>query len=349
MNFIDRLSFDREPPDAAPYSRVEAADRVLDAGSCERRRDYRDDDVEMARDGIDSPVGADANAKERHVELPLVGVGLPVIGPHAGPEAIEAVATTVERLGYHSVSTSDRLLLPAHAGWINEFGLPEDPPYDVVEALTWVAAKTDRLRLRSDVVVALFQPPIVLARRLATLDNLSGGRLDVGLGQGWMPQEFEATGAPTKGRSVAFEESIAAIRACWGPDPVEFHGEHYHIPRSLVGPKPLRGSVAIQIGAVAKSAVERAARLGDGFTIGFRGWDETHEQIDWYREAGGQGPVVVKVAPTPQAWSERSLLDDLVTAKAAGVDQVVWDGNITALPIDRQLAVLEDLAPELRR
>ncbi len=289
------------------------------------------------------------------MDLPLVGIGLPAIGPHAGPEAIDSVAAAAQRLGFHSVSVSERLLLPAHPGWTNDFGLPDHPAYDALETLTWVAARTDSIRLRTDVLVPLFQQPIVLARRLATLDRLSGGRLDVGMARGWLSQEFEATGVAASRRTAAYEESIAAIRACWGPDPVEFTGRHFRIPPAKVGPKPLDG-IRIYAGGVARPAVERAARIGDGFTVGFRNWGDTLTQVGWYREAGGTGPIVVKAGPMladaehevpPTTWTEPSLLDDLGRAKAVGIDEVVWDANIVGYHPQRQIEVLETVAHEL--
>ena len=93
-------------------------------------------------------------------------------------------------------------------------------PYDTIETLTWVAAKTQRVHLRTDVVIPLFQHPVVLARRLATLDHLSGGRVEAGVALGWLPEEFAAVGVPTSGRAARVEECVAALRACWGPDPV---------------------------------------------------------------------------------------------------------------------------------
>jgi probable F420-dependent oxidoreductase len=284
------------------------------------------------------------------VDLPLVGVGLPIVGPHACPAAIEAVATAADRLGYHSVSVSERLLLPAHPGWTNDFGLPERWSYDAVETLTWVAALTRRVRLRTDVVVLPFQQPVVLARRLATLDHLSGGRVEVGIAQGWLHEEMVATGVAGKGRTAAFEEGIAVLRACWGPDPVAFEGSHFRVPPARIGPKPVQDRIPLHIGAVAPAAVERAARIGDGLTIGFRGWDDTRSQIEWYRSAGGTGPVVVKVAPMPgdpPLFTEATLLDDLASAKASGIDEVIWDPNIVGDPPEQQIAVLEELAPEL--
>ena len=93
--------------------------------------------------------------------------------------------------------------------------------FDPLETLTWVAAQTRRIGLGTLVMDPLFQSPLVLAKRLATLDRLSGGRLMAGVGQGWMPEEFEAVGVPMARRGAGFEEHLAAMRACWQPDPVE--------------------------------------------------------------------------------------------------------------------------------
>ncbi|MDW5593852.1 TIGR03619 family F420-dependent LLM class oxidoreductase [Conexibacter stalactiti] len=285
-----------------------------------------------------------------------VGVGLPLLGPHARPESIELVATAADRLGFHSVNVAERLLLPAHDGWSNDFGLPDHPSFDALETLTWVAAKTRRVRLRTGVVVPLFQQPIVLARRLATLDHLSGGRVDAGLALGWLPQEYEATGVDPATRAAAFEESIAALRACWGPDPVAFEGRQCRIPPARVGPKPLHGTIAIHVGGVTRPAIERAARIGDGVTIAFRSWEATAEQIDWYRAAGGDGEIVVKGGPmladaehatAPSTWSEEQIADDLARLAEHGVDEFAWDLNIVGYEPARQVAALERLAAEL--
>src|SRR4029078_6557330 len=96
--------------------------------------------------------------------------------------------------------------------------------YDPIETLSYVAAKTSRILLGTSVLDALFQPPIILARRLATLDRLSAGRLIAGFGQGWMDQEFEAAGVSMRRRGAGFEEHILAMQAVWGPHPVRFAG-----------------------------------------------------------------------------------------------------------------------------
>lgn len=282
-------------------------------------------------------------------DIPRIGVGLPNVGPHAGPDAIATVATAAERLGFHSVSVSERLLLPAHEGWVNEAGLPESPVYDPIEVLTWVAARTRRVRLLTAVVDSLFQPPIVLARRLATLDRLAGGRLDVGIGQGWLPEEFTAAGVPMAGRGPAFEEHLAAMRACWGPDPVAHDGPRYRIPMSLVGPKPVDGRIRVLIGALARPAVERAARVGDGFVTALRDWETSRAEIDWYRQAGGTGPVVLAMMPE---WAgERDLgkvgpaaSDDLARAATAGADEVHFGLSLSGADPQHQVDCLEAVA-----
>jgi probable F420-dependent oxidoreductase len=285
---------------------------------------------------------------------PLVGIGLPIVGPHAGPAAIRQIALAAERLGFHSVSLSERILLPGDDSWRNDFGLPKWPFYDAIETLTWVAGQTSRVRLRTDIVVPLFQRPVVLARRLATLDHLSGGRLEVGVARGWLPTEFEATGVDFDDKGAAFEENVTAMRACWAPDLVEFSGRFYCIPRSRIGPKPAK--IPVYVGGLARKAVARAARIGDGFTIGFRSWEASLEQATMYRDHGGTGPIVFRAGPMladaghetpPTAWTGPSVLDDLARAKAEGIDQVIWDLNIAATPIAGQVRALETLAAKL--
>jgi alkanesulfonate monooxygenase SsuD/methylene tetrahydromethanopterin reductase-like flavin-dependent oxidoreductase (luciferase family) len=106
--------------------------------------------------------------------------------------------------------------------------------------LTFVAARTRKVKLGTSVMSALFQNPVTLARRFATLDRLSDGRAIAGIGQGDFRDEFEAANIPIKRRGRGFEEFVKAMRAVWGPDPVSFTGDFYNIPESRIGPKPVQ-------------------------------------------------------------------------------------------------------------
>ncbi|MCP2340759.1 TIGR03619 family F420-dependent LLM class oxidoreductase [Actinomadura rupiterrae] len=285
------------------------------------------------------------------------GVLLPASGAAASPEEIVRVAAGAERAGLDSVWVQDRLLRPP--GPVSYGGVmpPADPPdewanvYDPLEVLSFVAARTERVLLGTSVIAALFQPPVVLARRVATVDRLSGGRLLVGLGQGWMAEEFEAVGVPLGRRGAGFEEHVNAMRAVWGPDPVRFEGRHYRIPESQIGPKPVR-DVPVVIGAVSARAVARAARLRAGLTLSLYSWDDLREIVALYgraaKEAGvdpADTPLVVQangpVGETdadpgrmPLTGSPEQVASDVERLAQLGADHVYWplgEGGVEAV------------------
>ncbi|HZD68373.1 MAG TPA: TIGR03619 family F420-dependent LLM class oxidoreductase, partial [Actinomycetes bacterium] len=125
---------------------------------------------------------------------------------------------------------------------------------------------TTRIRLGLSVLNIPFFSPALMAKQLATLDAVCGGRLDVGLGIGWMREEYAAVGAPYSRRGRRAEEFLAALRALWTQEVVEFHGEFYEIPRSRMEPKPVqRPHPPLLLGGAARPALERAGRLADGW------------------------------------------------------------------------------------
>jgi alkanesulfonate monooxygenase SsuD/methylene tetrahydromethanopterin reductase-like flavin-dependent oxidoreductase (luciferase family) len=193
--------------------------------------------------------------------------------------------------------------------------------------------------LHTAVLVPLFEQPVVLARRVATIDHFSGGRMDLGIALGWLPEEFVATGVPSRGRAAAYEESVAVLRACWGPDPVEFSGRQ--VPITKIGPKPL-APLMLYGGGVSQAAIERAARITDGLTLAHRDWKSTVEAVRWYAEAGGTGPIILRagpIKPHPMLEGPPSFsLDDLQQAAAEGIARVDWDLSIVETPLSDQLA-----------
>jgi probable F420-dependent oxidoreductase len=232
--------------------------------------------------------------------------------------------------------------------------------YDPIETLSYVAARTSRITLGTSVLDALFQSPIILARRLATLDQLSDGRLFAGIGQGWMDQEFEAAGVSMKRRGAGFEEHIMAMRAVWGPDPVSFEGRFYRIPEADIGPKPVRpGGPRLLAGAGSSAAIERAGRIGVGLTLVIFDWDTIREAVETFRAAASAAghdpdtlPIMLQVNGNvttepldergPLLGSSEQVAADLDQAAELGVEHVYWNSN------DDPLSQLPLLA-ELRR
>src|SRR5688572_18995612 len=172
-----------------------------------------------------------------------IGTFLPHMGAAATPETIVRSAQHAEALGYDSVWVAERLLYPLkprtpYPGTPEGSLLPDyyRRAFEPVETLTYVAAHTKRIRVGTSVINMPFHNPVVMARRLASLDALSGGRLNVGLGQAWSHDELEAAGANPADRAERADEFVAVLRAMWGPDPVEHHGRFFQVPKSVVGP-----------------------------------------------------------------------------------------------------------------
>jgi alkanesulfonate monooxygenase SsuD/methylene tetrahydromethanopterin reductase-like flavin-dependent oxidoreductase (luciferase family) len=168
-----------------------------------------------------------------------LGLGLPVSGAWATPDTMQRVAVRADELGFDSLWAFQRLLHPVDDDWGSAYHSVQDP----LASLAFTAAVTSRIRLGVAVLMAPYYAPIVLAKALTTIDVLSGGRLDVGIGLGWSAQEFEAVGVGMERRGARAEDFVACLKAVWGPDPVEHHGEFYAVPRSRVEPKPLAPSL----------------------------------------------------------------------------------------------------------
>lgn len=191
-----------------------------------------------------------------------VGVGLPLAGAWSTPDNLRRVARRADELGYASLWTFQRLLHPVDEDWGPTYQAVLDP----VTALSHAAALTSRIRLGLAVVNLPWYSPVVLSKSLTTLDLLSEGRLDVGLGLGWAPQEFAAVGVSRDRRGARGAEFIACLKAIWTEPEVEFHGSFYDIPRVRVDPKPVQQPhPPLLLGGTADVALRRAGRIADGW------------------------------------------------------------------------------------
>jgi probable F420-dependent oxidoreductase len=152
-------------------------------------------------------------------------------------------------------------------------GPEESPIPDPLIWLTWVGAATTSLQLATGILILPQRNPVILAKELATLDVLSGGRVELGVGVGWLREEFDALGVPFEGRGARTDEYIDALRCLWREEEPCFGGRYANFDRAKSYPKPKQGAIPIHVGGHTMPAARRAGRLGDGFFPG-RSTDE---------------------------------------------------------------------------
>lgn len=194
-------------------------------------------------------------------------------GVCADPAWMLGFARHAEGLGFESLYVVEHVVV--RAGYDERYPyapsgrmpLPDDCPIpDPLDLLAFLAAATERIVLGTGILVAPEHHPLQLAKRLATVDVLSAGRMRLGVGVGWMREELEALGVDFASRGRRLDEIIAAVRTVWAEDEADFHGEFFSFERVVSRPRPLRpGGVPIHIGGHAPAAARRAGRLGDGF------------------------------------------------------------------------------------
>ena len=200
-----------------------------------------------------------------------LGFFLPQIGPWAGPDSIARVAKGAEELGFDSLWTTERLLFPLEPSApypVADGRIPDvyKTTLDPLDSLTFVAGLTSRIRLGVSVLNLPWYNPVLLARRLTTIDVLSGGRLSVGFGIGWSPEEHAAAGSDWHVRGKRSDEALQVLKSIWTNDPVEFEGSFFRVPRSVIGPKPVQTPhPPIYMAAYAPTALNRVARHANGW------------------------------------------------------------------------------------
>jgi probable F420-dependent oxidoreductase len=187
------------------------------------------------------------------------------------PERAISLARAAEEAGFSTLWAPEHVVVPVDyrsAYGFSSDGKIQTADKDYPDPLIWlsfVAAVTSTIRLGTGILILPQHNPVILSKRTATLDKLSGGRFILGIGVGWLREEFESVGVPFDDRGARADEQIAVMREIWGNEAAHFEGEHYSFAPLKSFPKPGRGYVPVHVGGDSNVAARRAGRLGDGF------------------------------------------------------------------------------------
>lgn len=264
-----------------------------------------------------------------------IGFALPNVGSLSTKEAVAKVAQRAEALGYDSLWTIERLLWPVKPQTpypaTPDGSLPEVYKHvlDPLETLTFAAAHTKTIALGTSVLDIPYHNPVMLARRLTTLDQLSNGRLRLGLGLGWSKDEMDAMGADMKKRGAMADEFLPVLKAVWTSNPVEFHGKFYHVPNSYIGPKPVqKPHPPVYMAAYAPAALKRLAAMANG-------WNPVGIPVDGMAQMFGTVKQMAKDAGRDPSSLELVVRANLeITDKPLPKERWIFSGNMDQIKED---------------
>jgi probable F420-dependent oxidoreductase len=310
------------------------------------------------------------------------GIALHGRGPLAKPDILVRIAEKADALRFSSVFVTDHVVIPTSISSTYPYSasgkVGSDWSEGYLEPLTvlpWLARATSRVRLGTSVLVVPYRNPVLTAKMLATLDVLSGGRVILGAGTGWMREEFEALHSPPYGdRGRVTDEYLRLMRECWTREPVEFKGRYYDLPPVSALPKPLQAEgIPIWIGGHTDAALRRAGQLGDAWhPIGLRPPgslfpDEYAQKAavvrQWAMKAGRdpdgvaltfRGPLEILPRRSKAAGGDRvplrgtaaEVVADVQRYQQAGVTHFVFDP--TATDLRGQVATMARFAEDVR-
>jgi len=283
-----------------------------------------------------------------------IGIAMHNFGGLMRREAMLAIAARAEELGYASLWTSDHLLVPS--SYDRDF----TDVFESLVTLAYLAGRTERIELGTSVLVLSQRDPVLVAKQAATIDALSGGRLRLGVGTGWIAEESELSGFPFAGRGRRMDEFIRALRELWTADDAAHAGETLRFPDVRPSPRPVRpGGIPLLVGGNSSAALRRAATLGDGWHALGLTPPAFRDAVARIAELGGGRPfelslrlgVALGQKPQPGRFAmvggeSAAVADSLARYRAAGVEHLVADFQFTDL--DSLLRALETFAHDVR-
>lgn len=224
-----------------------------------------------------------------------LGLAFANTGPFAEPDGLVQMAVAAEQAGVESVWTVEHVIWPSTYNSEYPYSptgkMPGDKTSAIPDPLVWLAflaAHTTTMRLGTGIIILPERNPVVFAKEVATLDRLSKGRMELGIGVGWLEEEFDALGVPWPKRGARTDEYVHAMRELWAGDDASYNGDFVSFDNVSSNPKPVAGSVPFVIGGHSEAAAKRAGRLGDGFFPGKGSIAELTELIDIVRQTAAE-------------------------------------------------------------
>lgn len=269
------------------------------------------------------------------------------------PSFLLPMARRADELGYDSIWISEHLVFPRRIESQYPYNrtvgapLPSTPLFDPLITLSFLAAQTKRIRLGTAIYVLALRHPLVAAKLIATFDVLSEGRALLGVGAGWLKEEFVAVDVPWEERGARLDESIEVMRQLWSEPTVAHQGHFFRFEEVGFEPKPVRRSVPVLIGGESPAALRRAARLGDGW-LGLRHSPDSASARVRELRAMGEAATPLKVTIEAESLPDG---DTLQRYRDAGVDRIMLNARLLSggeKTIDAALDGLERLSDTAR-
>jgi probable F420-dependent oxidoreductase len=307
-----------------------------------------------------------------------VGIVLPQTGESATSENVLYIGKEAEKEGLDSAWVFERLLWPLKPqtpyGGVPDAPIPVEYQnvLDPLETLTYLAGNTERISLGTSIIDMLFHNPVVLARRFATLDVLSGGRAIAGLGLGWSKDEYDVSGIPYKHKGARADEFLQVLKRIWTDDVIEFKGQFYNIPASKIGPKPVqKPHPPILLGGYTPKTFPRIVNYADGWLLiaGFVPLEQQEQAINGLREAASKAnkdpsnirifvlsyPNVLDSSQSSSSNQQRSPMSgtidqigsDIDRMKAMDVEHIIFAYSFS--PIGRDVKKMIEITKQLAR
>jgi probable F420-dependent oxidoreductase len=263
----------------------------------------------------------------------IVSTGLMPRGRQGHPECLAALAESAEAAGLARIWIGDHVVYPVEYQHRYPAGdgvlpyNPASPQLDILASMSWLLAGTRRVGVGSLVMVIGLRQPVALAKQLATLDVLSGGgRVTLGIGAGWMAEEFEVLGISPRRRGARTDEYLDALAVLWTAEQPCFHGEFVNFAPLYCNPKPVRGTIPVWVGGVTDAALDRVVRAGSGWlpsNVTPEIISRTIPELRQRAAAAGRDPDGIGVACAVTATDADEIRRTVAAYRAAGVTEVI--------------------------